>query len=46
MQLQLDKEEEEENEENEKKRVNPGAGMSCKVVVTRDSGLQVSEPTR
>ncbi|KAI4802867.1 hypothetical protein CesoFtcFv8_026105 [Champsocephalus esox] len=45
MQLQLDKEEEEENEENEKKRVNPGAGMSCKVVVTRDSGLQVSEPT-
>ncbi|XP_010792488.1 tubulin--tyrosine ligase-like protein 12 [Notothenia coriiceps] len=45
MQLQQHKEEEEENEENEKKRVNPGTGMSCKVVVTRDSGLQVSEPT-
>ena len=43
MQFQQDKEEEEENE---KKRVKPGAGMSLKVVVTRDSGLQVSEPTR
>lgn len=34
-----------ENEE-EKKKANPGVEIRSKVVVTRDSGLQASEPTR
>uniref|UniRef100_A0A3Q1ENU5 Tubulin tyrosine ligase-like family, member 12 n=1 Tax=Acanthochromis polyacanthus TaxID=80966 RepID=A0A3Q1ENU5_9TELE len=45
---QEDDEEEEEKdsgENEEKKKDNPGAVTSCKVVVTRDSGLQASEPT-
>ncbi|XP_041833484.1 tubulin--tyrosine ligase-like protein 12 [Melanotaenia boesemani] len=35
---------EEENREEEKK-INPGAVISCKVVVTKESGLKMSEPT-
>ncbi|XP_034529608.1 tubulin--tyrosine ligase-like protein 12 isoform X1 [Notolabrus celidotus] len=34
-----------EEEDEEKKKGNPGAEIRCKVVVTRESGLQVSEPT-
>ncbi|TKS91012.1 Tubulin--tyrosine ligase-like protein 12 [Collichthys lucidus] len=35
---------ENEEEEKKKKKDNPGAVISCKVVVTRESGLQASEP--
>lgn len=35
-----------QEEDEEKKKDNPGAVIQCKVVVTRDSGLQASEPTR
>ena len=45
MQIQQDDEAENEEEE-EKKKDNPGAVIGCKVVVTRDSGLQASDPTR
>ncbi|XP_040886527.1 tubulin--tyrosine ligase-like protein 12 [Toxotes jaculatrix] len=48
MQIQQEEEEdeEEENEVNEEdKKDNPGAVIRHKVVVTRDSGLQASEPT-
>uniref|UniRef100_A0A8C4GVU7 Tubulin tyrosine ligase-like family, member 12 n=1 Tax=Dicentrarchus labrax TaxID=13489 RepID=A0A8C4GVU7_DICLA len=38
-------EENEQTEEEEKKKDNPGAVISCKVVVTRESGLQAAEPT-
>ncbi|XP_017296191.1 tubulin--tyrosine ligase-like protein 12 isoform X2 [Kryptolebias marmoratus] len=37
--------EDEENEEPERKKNNPGEAVSYKVVVTRESGLQVSDPT-
>jgi len=38
---------EEKNGENkESKMDNPGTVISCKAVVTRESGLQVSEPNR
>lgn len=37
---------ENEEEEKKKKKGNPGAVISCKVVVTRESGLQASEPDR
>lgn len=45
---QEDEDEEEGDEENgeEKKKDNPGDEIRCKVVVTRESGLQASEPTR
>lgn len=47
MQFQQEEDEESgENEEEEEKKKNPGAMVSCKVVVTRESGLQASEPTR
>uniref|UniRef100_A0A3P8UD38 Tubulin tyrosine ligase-like family, member 12 n=1 Tax=Amphiprion percula TaxID=161767 RepID=A0A3P8UD38_AMPPE len=43
---QEDDEEEEGSGENEKKKKdNPGGVVSCKVVVTRESGLQASDPT-
>ncbi|XP_062299798.1 tubulin--tyrosine ligase-like protein 12 isoform X1 [Scomber scombrus] len=45
MQIQQDDEAENEDEEEEKKKDNPGAVIGCKVVVTRDSGLQASDPT-
>lgn len=35
-----------EEEEEEKKKDNPGPGVQHKVMVTRDSGLSASEPTR
>ncbi|KAG8005733.1 Tubulin--tyrosine ligase-like protein 12 [Nibea albiflora] len=45
MQVQREEDGEDgENEEEEKKKDNPGAVISCKVVVTRESGLQASEP--
>lgn len=44
---QEDEDEEEGDEENgEEKKNNPGDEIRCKVVVTRESGLQASEPTR
>ncbi len=46
MQFQQEDEANEENEDNEEKKDNPGAGISCKVIVTRESGLQASELTR
>lgn len=49
MQIQEEDEEEingENEEEEKKKKGNPGAEVRCKVVVTRESGLQASEPTR
>lgn len=48
MQYQEEEEEdeEEENGESEKKNNNPGPVIRSKVVVTRESGLQVSEPNR
>ncbi|XP_003449806.1 tubulin--tyrosine ligase-like protein 12 [Oreochromis niloticus] len=44
---QEDEDEEEGDEENreERKKDNPGNEIRCKVVVTRESGLQASEPT-
>ncbi|CAK6975642.1 tubulin--tyrosine ligase-like protein 12 isoform X2 [Scomber scombrus] len=45
MQIQQDDEAENEDEEEEKKKDNPGAVIGCKVVVTRDTGLQASDPT-
>ena len=38
--------EKEEEEEEEMKKHNPGAVISRKVLVTRESGLQASESTR
>lgn len=35
-----------EEEEEEKKTDNPGPSVQHKVMVTRDSGLSASEPTR
>lgn len=46
MQFQEEEEEDEEEDEELKKNNNPGPEIRCKVVVTRESGLQVSEPTR
>ncbi|XP_059181635.1 tubulin--tyrosine ligase-like protein 12 isoform X1 [Centropristis striata] len=44
--MQFQQEDDEEDGENEgRKSGNPGAPISCKVVVTRDSGLQAAEPT-
>ncbi|KAM3587746.1 uncharacterized protein V6R79_013179 [Siganus canaliculatus] len=43
MQQEVD-EENEENEENEEKKNNPGPEISFKVLVTRESGLQASDP--
>ncbi|CAN9508056.1 unnamed protein product [Ophioblennius macclurei] len=40
-----EEEEEEEEEDEEKKKGNPGAVFRHKVVVTRESGLQASNPT-
>ncbi|XP_071389140.1 tubulin--tyrosine ligase-like protein 12 [Centroberyx affinis] len=37
--------EQEDAEDGERRRDNPAAEITCKVVVTRDSGLQASEPT-
>lgn len=37
---------EEEEEDEERKKSNPGVVIGCKVVVTRGSGLKVSDPTR
>lgn len=45
-QQEEDEESGENEEEEKKKKNNPGAMVSCKVVVTRESGLQASEPTR
>nr|XP_046235107.1 tubulin--tyrosine ligase-like protein 12 [Scatophagus argus] len=47
MQFQQEDDGDGENEENEekKKKDNPGAVISCKVVVTRETGLQSSEPS-
>ncbi|KAG7235829.1 hypothetical protein INR49_002129 [Caranx melampygus] len=48
MQIQEDEEEingENEEEEKKKKKGNPGMEVRCKVVVTREGGLQASEPT-
>lgn len=36
----------EDDEDGEKKEGNPGHETRCKVVVTRENGLQASEPTR
>lgn len=46
MQVQQDDDEDEEKGENEEKKNIPGRVISSKVVVTRESGLQASEPTR
>ncbi len=47
VQQEEDEDEDAENGENEeKKKDNPGVVIGCKVVVTRESGLQASEPTR
>lgn len=49
MQFQQEDEDEGEGDEEsgeEKKKDNPGDEIRCKVVVTRESGLQASEPTR
>lgn len=35
-----------EEEEEEEKKDNPGPSVRHKVIVTRDSGLSASEPTR
>lgn len=44
---QEDGEVDEENGENEQEEKNNNPGfVSCKVIVTRESGLQASEPTR
>ncbi|XP_070709918.1 tubulin--tyrosine ligase-like protein 12 [Pempheris klunzingeri] len=45
--MQIQQEDDEESEENEerKKKDNPGAEIGHKVIVTRESGLQASEPT-
>ncbi|XP_035989581.1 tubulin--tyrosine ligase-like protein 12 isoform X1 [Fundulus heteroclitus] len=44
--MQVQREEEDEDEEDgERKKDNPGVVVGCKVVVTRGSGLQVSDPT-
>ncbi|CAJ1055760.1 tubulin--tyrosine ligase-like protein 12 isoform X1 [Xyrichtys novacula] len=43
--LQFQEDEDEGEEEEKKKKGNPGAEIRCKVVVTRESGLQMSEPT-
>lgn len=40
--MQIQREEDEE----EKKKGNPGVVIQCKVVVTRDSGLQAADPNR
>ncbi|KAF7664143.1 hypothetical protein LDENG_00188030 [Lucifuga dentata] len=45
MQFQEEDEEVEDEEDAEKKKGNPGAVISSKVVVTRQSGLRVSDPT-
>lgn len=44
--MQYQDEVEEEEEEEEKKKDNPGPSVQHKVMVTRDSGLSASEPTR
>ncbi|XP_044041816.1 tubulin--tyrosine ligase-like protein 12 isoform X1 [Siniperca chuatsi] len=43
--MQFQQGDDEENGENGEKKDNPGVVISCKVVVTRESGLQASEPT-
>ncbi|XP_074481136.1 tubulin--tyrosine ligase-like protein 12 [Sebastes fasciatus] len=43
--MQFQQEKEEDGETEERKRVYTGAVISCKVVVTRETGLQASEPT-
>lgn len=43
---QEEEEEEQENAEVEKKKSNPGDEIVYKVIVTNDSGLQASDPTR
>ncbi|XP_047246073.1 tubulin--tyrosine ligase-like protein 12 isoform X2 [Girardinichthys multiradiatus] len=44
--MQLQREEEEERgEDEERKNDTPGVMIGCKVVVTRESGLRVSDPT-
>ncbi|XP_061085532.1 tubulin--tyrosine ligase-like protein 12 [Conger conger] len=45
MQVEEEEEQEEEEQVDESKRKNPGAGITSKVVVTSESGLQASEPT-
>uniref|UniRef100_A0A665WYX6 Tubulin tyrosine ligase-like family, member 12 n=2 Tax=Echeneis naucrates TaxID=173247 RepID=A0A665WYX6_ECHNA len=46
MHIQVEEEEDNgENEEEKKSKENPGPVVHCKVVVTRDSGLQASDPT-
>lgn len=39
-------EEEQENSEVERKKSNPGDEIAYKVIVTSNSGLQASDPTR
>ncbi|KAG5830699.1 hypothetical protein ANANG_G00313400 [Anguilla anguilla] len=48
MQVEQEEEEDEEDDqadETKRKRLNPGAGITSKVVVTSESGLQASDPT-
>lgn len=46
MQYQQEDDEDEGNGQDEEKKNNPSPVISCKVVVTRENGLQASEPTR
>lgn len=45
MQVEQEEEDGEEAENEGRKKPNPGVEITCKVVVTRESGLQVSDPT-
>lgn len=39
-------EEEEDEDEDSERRANPGAEVAHKVIVTKESGLQATDPTR
>ncbi|XP_046873660.1 tubulin--tyrosine ligase-like protein 12 isoform X2 [Hypomesus transpacificus] len=45
MQVKQEEEEMDRAEDQERKKSNPGSVITCKVVVTSESGLQVSDPT-